>query len=336
MNKYTERMALIEEELQKIISTKTGRRAFLQAAPLLLAACATSQKTRYREGDNSGQGTSLSIEDEKRMTQEVLPEMKKDYPKLQDAQMQAYVTSLGRKIAASNQLEGNPYNYNFSVVDAGMVNAFALPAGTVFVTAPLIAMAESEAELAGVVGHEIGHIQARHTAERMHMAEQSNGKWYAVGGGILGAALGYGVGRMLCKPKDQKCLQQSALVGAGAGAGTALLIEKYRFMANSREDEMEADRIGFRTSVRAGYDPAHVGLFYEKLLKMEEQSKGKASNPLLASLADAMSTHPPSRERVLQMKELAAATPRQGKVSGDDFSQIRRKAQEITQKYRKA
>lgn len=336
MNKYIDQHILLEEKLKQLVSTSSGRRAFLQAAPLLLAACATSNKTRFREGDNTGQATDLTVEDERRMTQEVLPEMRKDYPKLQDAQMQAYVSSLGRKIAASSQLEGNPYNYNFTVVDVGMVNAFALPAGTVFVTTPLIAMAESEAELAGVVGHEIGHIQARHTAERMHMAQQSNGKWYAVGGGLLGAALGYGVGKMLCKPQDQKCLQQSALLGAGAGAGTALLIEKYRFMANSREDEMEADRIGFRTSVRAGYDPVHVGLFYEKLLKMEEQNKGKNANPLLASLADAMSTHPPSRERVQQMRELAMATPKAGKVSGSDFGEIKKKAQAIMQKYRKA
>ena len=260
--------------------------------------------------------------------------MRKDYPKLQDSQMQSYVSQLGRRIATASQLEGNPYNYNFTVVDVGMVNAFALPAGTVFVTTPLLAMAESEAELAGVIGHEIGHIQARHTAERIYQAEKSNSTWWAAGGGIIGGVLGYTLGKKLCNPNDKKCLQNATLAGAGAGAGGVLLIHKYKFMANSREDEMEADRIGFRTSVKAGYDPVHVGLFYEKLLKMEEAGK-KGGNAVMSSLSDAMSTHPPSRERVQQMRELAAQNASRGKVSGDDFSQIRTRAQQISQKYKK-
>ena len=79
-------------------------------------------------------------------------------------------------------------------------------------------------------------------------------------------------------------------------------------MANSREDEMEADRIGFRTSVRAGYDSHHVGLFYKRLLDMEKNYK-KNKNSLMASFADAMSTHPPSEERVVQMNRMAAKWP---------------------------
>ncbi|MBY0384890.1 M48 family metalloprotease [bacterium] len=324
-----------EKQLQELIETPSGRRTFLASIPLLMVSCASTPKTRFREGDNSGQAAALTVEDERQMTQQVLPEMKKDYPKIQDAQMQSYISQLGRKVATSSQLEGNPYNYNFTVVDVGMVNAFALPAGTVFVTAPLIAMADSEAELAGVVGHEIGHIQARHTAERIYSTQKNNNSWYAIGGGILGGALGYGAGKLLCKPQDKKCLQNATLLGAGAGAGGVLLVQKYQFMANSREDEMEADRIGFRTSVRAGYDPVHVGLFYEKLLKMEEKSKSGA-NPVMASLADAMSTHPPSKERVQQMRELAQANPKQGVVSTDDFNLIREKARLVAKRSMKS
>lgn len=324
-------LSQFEHVLQELIETPSGRRVFLAAVPLLLASCASQEKTRFREGNNQGQASALTVDEERQMTQKVLPEMKRDYPQLQDTQMQSYISRLGRKLTAANELDGHPYNYNFTVVDVGMVNAFALPAGTVFVTAPLIAMADSEAELAGVVGHEIGHVQARHTAERIYASEKSNSTWYAVGGGVLGGLLGYGAGKMLCAPKDKKCLQNAAMVGAGAGAGGALLIQKYRFMANSREDEMEADRIGFRTSVRAGYDPVHVGLFYEKLLKMEENGKSN-HNPLMASLADAMSTHPPSRERVQQMRELAQATQKSGQVTSDDFQTIREKARLIAQR----
>jgi len=187
-------------------------------------------------------------------------------------------------------------------------------------------MAETEAELAGVVGHEIGHIKARHTAERMEAAkEQEKKTWlYGAVGGLLGGAAGFGLGKVLCKPKDRECLAKATLYGAAAGVGGTLLIQKYAFMANSREDEMEADRIGFRTSVAAGYDRNHVGTFYEKLLKMEKQAKGD-SNKLMASVTDAMSTHPPSEERVKQMHQMASAAPLKtgAVVSTKEFDKMR-------------
>lgn len=177
-------MEELEKSLKELVSTSSGRRSFIKAMPLLLAACATGPKTRYREGDNSGQAAGLTVAEEQRMTKEVLPKMRKDYPPLRDPQMQSYIRNLGNRIVRANNLGGNPYNYNFSVVDVNYVNAFALPAGTVMVTTPLIAMAESEAELAGVVGHEIGHVKARHSAERMFAAKQAQKKsWlYALGG----------------------------------------------------------------------------------------------------------------------------------------------------------
>ena len=311
-----------------------GRRLFLQSVPLLLAsACATkSTKERLREGDNSGQRTSLTPSDELKLTSEVLPQMKKDYPAIENAQLQDYLNTLGQKIVRANNLHAKPYTYTFTAVNVGYVNAFALPAGTVMVTAPLLAMAETEAELAGVIGHEIGHIKARHTAERMEAAKQAEkSSWLYQGlGGLIGGAAGFGLGKLLCKPKDQECLQKAALYGAAAGVGGGLLIQKYAFMANSREDEMEADRIGFRTSVAAGYHYDHVGSFYAKLLEMEKKSKGNG-NQMLASLTDAMSTHPPSEERVRQMKQMAAAESFRSNVivSSKEFEQL----QKIVSKY---
>jgi beta-barrel assembly-enhancing protease len=306
-----------EAELEKVLkqwtSTSYGRREFLMYVPTLLAlsACASKTSDRSREGDNKGQETQLTYEDEKKMTQEVLPQMKKDYPPVQNPELQSYISNLGNKIVQANKLHQNPYTYNFTVVDVNYVNAFALPAGTVFVTTPLIAMAESEAELAGVVGHEIGHIKARHTAERMDKAKKEQKKSWLYGGigGVIGAAAGFGLGKALCKPKDNECLAKASLYGAAAGAGGGLLIQKYAFMANSREDEMEADRIGFRTAVAAGFHKDQIGKFYEKLLAMEKASKKNQGNAFLASLSDAMSTHPPSDERVKQMNQMAASEP---------------------------
>jgi len=292
---------------------------------LLVTACATTG-SRYREGDNTGQETNLTVQDEQRLTQEALPEMRKDYPPAKDQALQRYINQLGQKIVRANNLEGNPYHYTFTVVDVEDVNAFALPAGTVFVTAPLIAMATNEAELAGVVSHEIGHIMARHTAERMYAMEKSQKKtWiYGAGGGLLGAALGYGLGRAICKEGDTGCLTSAATFGGAIGAVGGVMVQKYGFMANSREDEMEADRIGFRLAVNAGYDKNQVGRFYERLLEMEKK-RGKEGGAILKSLSDALSTHPPSEERVKQMKDLARESPAARNVLVDtaEFKRVR-------------
>ena len=321
-----QKLAELDAHLKELTSTSMGRRTFIAALPILLSACATVDKTRYREGDNSGQASDLTVDQERQMTSEVLPKMKKDYPPVRDPQLQSYVKKLGAKITAANKLEGAPYNYNFTVVDVPNVNAFALPAGTVFVTAPLMAMADSEAELMGVIGHEIGHIKARHSAERMHKAKKAQKKsWmYSLGGAVAGGLLGYGASKILCKPEDKKCIQKTAELGVAAGVGGGLLIQKYGFMANSREDEMEADRIGFRTSVAAGYHPEHVGRFYKKLLAMEQKSK--RGGKVLSSLNDALSTHPPSKERVAQMAELAGQSNNKGLINTKTFNSMRNKA----------
>ena len=300
--------ALLELDilLDQLTSTTLGRRAFISALPMLMAACATEQH-REREGDNTGQAAALTVDQEKALTNQALPEMRKDYPPVQDPQLQTYIGYIGNRIVKANKLDGNPYRYTFTLVDVQMVNAFALPAGTVFVTAPLVNLAETEAELAGVIGHEIGHVKARHAAERMAAAEKEKSKsWlYGAGGGLLGAAAGFGVGKLVCPPSDDDCVKKAAVIGGAAGVAGGLLVQKYKFMANSREDEMEADRIGFKASVAAGYSPKHVGDFYNKLQKMDEQAKAGGGG-VMSSLNDALSTHPPGKERVAQMADLVA------------------------------
>ena len=294
-----------------------------------IISCAPAQQTRYREGSNVGQQTGLTVQEERRLTEEALPKMKQEYPPAKNPELQKYVSDLGMKIVRANKLEGNPYNYNFTVVDVENVNAFALPAGTVFVTAPLIAMTENEAELAGVIGHEVGHVVARHAAERMYVMEQEQNKTWlmAAGGGLVGAAAGLGLGALLCADGDSACLAKAALIGAAVGAGGGLLVQKFKFMANSREDEMEADRIGFKLAVGAGYDKDKVGKFYERLLQMEKNAQ-KGGGTITKSLADAMSTHPPSEERVNQMNEMAANAPavKNPIVSSADYSRMKQVA----------
>jgi predicted Zn-dependent protease len=317
-----------EEYLRKLNSTQIGRRSFLAMAPLLMVACATSH--RNLEGDNTGQVPELTVEEEEIMAQEVLPEMQRDYPPVPNQDLQLYVNSLGTKIVRANHLENHPYHFSFTVVGVNQVNAFALPAGTIFVTAPLIATAESEAELAGVLGHEIGHVKARHAAERIakQRREAGNSWLFGAGGGLLGAVAGFGIGKLVCAKNDSKCLVAATSLGAAAGVGGGLLVQKYVFMANSREDELEADRIGFRTAVGTGYHKEHVGDFYAKLLKVEQEHK-KSKIPIISALSDAMNTHPPSAERVKQMHEMSSQTanPLHAVTSTKKFDRIRKIAQ---------
>ncbi|MCB1159935.1 MAG: M48 family metalloprotease [Leptospiraceae bacterium] len=317
-------------------STPIGRKHFLASVPLLLSACSSGDKKRYREGDNTGQYTDITVEDEKNMAQEYLPKMLEDYPPVQDNDMQEYISGIGQRIVRANGLHGKPYEYNFMVVGTKNVNAFALPAGTIFVTAPLIAMADSEAELAGVIGHEIGHVKARHTAERIYEADQMTTKMWkniATGSGI-GALIGGAAGAATaCKGKKgndfNKCVAAAAAAGAAVGIAAGYLITKYQFMQNSQEDELEADRIGFRTAVNAGYSKAYVGKFYEKLLQMESQAKAH-KNPITSSLADAMSTHPPSTKRVGEMNKLVAESNKSGgAVSSSAFEKFSSKARRL-------
>jgi predicted Zn-dependent protease len=311
----------LEENLIQLTSNTHSRRYFLQALPFLLTACATAPKTRYREGSNKGQKAALTVPQEEKMTREYLPKMNKEYPAVKDKWMQDYVSNLGHKIVNRNNLKGKPYQYNFTVVQTKAINAFALPAGTIYVTAPLIAATNNEAELAGVIGHEIGHVQARHTAERIYKAKQEESKsWmYSLGGVLAGGGLGYALGKALCPPKDKQCIEQAAKYGAMAGAAGGLLIQKFAFMANSREDEMEADRIGFRTAVAAGYSKNHVGGFFETLLQLEKKSKKKKQDGIMKGFYDALSTHPPSDERVKQMRKMASRDKSNGIQSTRDY-----------------
>lgn len=313
----------LEKELIQVCSTKVGRRSFLASLPILLAGCATTSN-RHREGDNKGQ-EAISVSQERQMTKEYLPKMYKEYPRHRNQYAQSYMQNLGRKIASANNLEGKPYNYNFTVVEAKMINAFALPAGEIFVTTPLIKQAKTEAELAGVVGHEIGHVKARHTAERIAASKRETVKsvLFGLGGAVLGGAAGYALGRKLCRKNDKACLKRVALYGAAAGGAGGLLIQKFAFMANSREDEMEADRIGFKTAMNAGFHSQYVGNFYAELLEMERRHK--RGNAITAAFADALSTHPPSQERVDQQREMAREFAGRGKIiSRPEFKKVQR------------
>ena len=299
---------------------------------LVLVGCASKMSSdRYREGSNEGQKVELTVDQEKQLTKEALAEMKKDFPPVQNQQLQNYIENLGQRIVRANNLNNHPYSYDFTAVDSDQINAFALPAGKVFITAPIIAMADTEAEIAGVLGHEIGHVVARHTAERMYIAKKEQGKTWLFGGvgAALGGTAGYFLGKSLCQDGDSACRAKYALYGAGGGAVGGLMVQKYGFMKNSQEDELESDRVGFRYAVNTGYDKKYVGDFYSKLANLEKEAK-KGQNSFMGKVSDAMSSHPPSNARVAQAKELQTTMKENGTIgSTEEFVRMKKIAQEI-------
>lgn len=306
---------------------------------LILTGCASKMSSdRYREGSNAGQKVELTVDQEKQLTKEALAEMQKDFPPVQNHELQAYIEELGQKIVRANNLNNHPYTYDFTAVDSSQINAFALPAGKVFITVPIIAMADTEAEVAGVLGHEIGHVVARHTAERMYVAKKEQGKTWLFGGlgAAIGGTAGYFLGKSLCQEDDTACRAKYTMYGAGGGAVGGLIVQKYGFMKNSQEDELESDRVGFRYAVKTGYDKKYVGDFYSKLAVMDKEAK-KGQNSFMASLSDAMSSHPPSKARVKQAKEFQSLIKENGTIgSTEEFVRMKKIAQELMAKNKPA
>jgi predicted Zn-dependent protease len=190
-----------------------------------------------------------------------------------DPELQAYVEDLGKKLAARSERPNLPWS--FKVVDDPAVNAFALPGGYIYVTRGLLSHMASEAELSGVVGHEIGHVTARHGVN------QASKQMLAM----------IGLGAVALIDEDL-----SHLAGA-AGAGLGLLFLKY-----GRDDERQADDLGLRYMSRAGYDPREMPAVFNVLAGVQTvEGAGRLPNWL--------STHPDPGARRERMQQALAELP---------------------------
>ncbi len=223
------------------------KRSFV-LVPLLLAGCATNPVTGKSEL------SLVSEEQEIQMGQQGAEEAKAAYGLVDDPALQKYVSSIGLEIARKTERPNLPWA--FYVIDDPAVNAFALPGGPVFITRGILGAMNSEGELASVLGHEIGHITARHSAQQMSQQQL--------------AALGLGVGSIL----SSKVAQLSGVIGQGL----QLLFLKY-----SRDDESQADELGFRYMMQDNYDPRQMAAMF-KTLDRETPAEGR--------LPAWLSTHP--------------------------------------------
>ncbi|MFY8095178.1 MAG: M48 family metalloprotease [Niveispirillum sp.] len=244
------------------------------ALPLFLAACSTNPVT----GDRQMTGL-MPPEQEAAIGAQQHPEMLKEFGgRYEDAKLQAYVDRLGQQLAAKTEVPGT--RYTFTVLDSPIVNAFALPGGYVYVSRGLMALANSEAELAGVVGHEIGHVTARHSADRYGRGVLAQG-----GAVLAGIFLGQGAGQL-----------------AQQGAQAALA-------SFSRGQELQADNLGIRYMTAAGYDPREMAGFLSSMGRHAQLEALLAGQPGKADQFSYLQTHPPTGDRAERAAAAASLTP---------------------------
>ena len=185
----------------------------------------------------------------------------------QNEKARALVHQVGEKLVAGSFAAKSPYKFSFHVLaDQRTVNAFALPGGPIFITEGLLRLLKSEAELAGVLGHEIAHVIARHSSERLAKQQLTQG--------LLGA--------LVVGSGDYTTAQIGQVVGSMIN------------MSYGREDELESDRYGVRIMLEAGYDPRAMIRVMEVLAKA---SGGGSRQP------EFMSTHPAPENRAQRIKE---------------------------------
>ena len=241
-----------------------SRREFLALTALSGAALATGCATNPVSGRR--ELMFLSESDEIRMDQQASPhQFSADYGAIRDPALNAYVADVGRSLAERSHRPGMPYS--FRAVNASHVNAYAFLGGSVATTRGILLAMEDEAELAALLGHEVGHVTARHSARQM-----TSNMLLAVGVAAAAAAA------------SQKKEEYGMLVAGLGGLGSGLLLARY-----SRDNERQADELGMEYMVRAGYHPKGMIALQDQLRKL---SRGKPN-----ALELMFATHPMSEER---------------------------------------
>jgi predicted Zn-dependent protease len=240
----------------------TKKLSVIILAAILAAACAVNPVTGKQELSLYSEAQEIE------MGKQTDVEVAAQFGVYDDPALSKYVSSVGLTLAAKSQRPKLPWR--FTVLDSPVVNAFAVPGGSVYVTRGILAMMSSEAEMAAVLGHEIGHVNARHSIHRM--SEQT----LAQIGLVAGSALS----------------QDFARYAGFASAGLQVLFLKY-----SRDDERQADSLGVDYSRLASYNPADMAVTFTALQKMGDLQGGR-------SMPGFLSTHPLEAERVKNVQAM--------------------------------
>jgi predicted Zn-dependent protease len=253
----------------------------------VLSGCASVENPVTGQVERTVMDEPSEIAEGRQQNQQVLAE----YGAVKDAKLQAYVTALGLKLAQHSDRPN--LEWHFTVLDSPEVNAFALPGGYVYVTRGILAYMNSEANLAGVMGHEIGHVCARHASQRA--TKQQEAGFGVLAATVLGAILeGRGV-----NGAGDLASQLSQNVAAG-------YIAKY-----SREQESQADELGAKYLYRSGYDPHNMLEVIQVLIDQdryradEARAQGRQAPQGPSWLAD----HPANEQRMADLQRIVSQYP---------------------------
>ncbi len=268
---------------------RTSRISTILALTLALALSAhADSRTQLKPGWNL-----FSPEQDVDMGREVAKQADRELSILNDRQATTYIDALGKQLAA-HAPGGEKYPFQFKIVNDKAINAFALPGGFVYINRGAIEAADNEAQIAGVMAHEIGHVVLRHGTNQVSKAYLAQAP-LSILGGVLGSN---SVGSVL------------AQLGVGFAANSILL--KY-----SRDAERQADLMGTQTLYDTGYDPKAMVQFFEKI---QAESKGRAS--------EFFSDHPNPENRISSVQheiEKLGGMPPRARSDSPDFHEIKSK-----------
>jgi len=267
-------------------------RVGLAALVVLPTVAFAAELPRFKPGFNL-----FSREQDIQVGREGVAQVEKEVPLLKDPAVERYVSDLGRRLAGF--APGNTdYPWTFKVVNSRDINAFALPGGFVYVNRGVLEGAEDEAQLAGVMAHEIGHVTMRHgthRASQIMLAQMP----LAILGGVLG--------------KSSSVTSQLAQLGIGFGVNSLLL-------KNSRGAESQADEVGTYTLYQAGYAPKAMAQFFGIIEKKYPQQG-----------LQFFSDHPNPENRIKKVDQLIAqlGPPQQGRTDSPEFQVAKRRLQAL-------
>lgn len=225
---------------------------------------------------------SFTIEDEKKLGKEIFDKLQKNQFLSQDKNLNAYISNIGNRVLA--QSPKAPYDFTFSIFNSSAINAFATPGGYIYINKGLITTVENEAQLAGVIAHEIAHANSRHVAQIIERSQKLNIAMLAAI--VAGAFLGGGG-------------EATAAIAAFSLAGATSISLKYQ-----REHEEEADRLGITYLVAAGYYPQAMVEFLKIMKQYDFLSK---------TIPSYMKTHPGTDDRIFYLDTLIQTNYREQK-----------------------
>ncbi len=257
----------------------------LVAGALLLAGCTTNPATGER------MLSLMSPQDEQQIGDQEHPQLVQEFGgEYKNPDVTRYIESVGQLLARTSELPDQ--KFSFTVLDSEIVNAFALPGGYVHVSRGLLALANSEAEIAGVMAHEIGHVTARHSAQRYNRT---------MGATLLSTILGIGLGDV------------GQQIGQAAGS--------YYLASYSQDQEFQADSLGVRYLRRAGYDVQAMADFLASLRAQSQLEAAIAGLPPgTVDESDIMASHPRTLDRVQRaMAEAGGGAPVKDPMDGRDI-----------------